>query len=171
MKRWLWILVLVVSAIALGKKPEDVFGGRILVSDQPYPTSARSQDAFIATVKKQSRDRIQEDKEAKEWRFFFAAFFRQPINDLEITIRVFDITKGERLVQSFEQYLPERGQRAYLSQLTFKRGDGSSDFDPNSKVRIVMDSRGRIIAETTIFLVGEARKYKGKVDFSEDETK
>src|SRR5215475_7677031 len=135
MKLWVGSLLLV-SAVALAKKPEDVFGGRILVSDQPYPTSARSADAFISAVKRQSRDRLQEDKEAKEWRFFFAAFFRQPINDLEINIRVFDVTKGERLVLSFEQYLPERGQRAYLSQLTFKRGDGSSDFDPNSRVRI-----------------------------------
>jgi hypothetical protein len=153
------------------RKPEEVFGGRILVSDKPYPTTARSPDAFIDAVKKQSKDRFQEDKDAKEWRIFFAAFFKQPMDDLEITIRIYDVTKGERLVETFEQYLPSRGQRAYLSSLTFKRGDGSSGYDPNSKVRIVMDSRGKVVADTAVFLMGEARKYKGKVDFSEEETK
>jgi hypothetical protein len=174
MQRVVSVCVLVclgLCAAAWARKPEEVFGGRILLSDKPYPTTARSPDAFIEAVKKQSRDRFQEDKDAKEWRVFFAAFFKQPMDDLEITIRIYDVTKGERLVETFEQYLPSRGQRAYLSTLTFKRGDGSSGYDPNSKVHIVMDSRGKVVADATVFLLGEARKYTGKVDFSEDEKK
>ncbi|HKA91742.1 MAG TPA: hypothetical protein VKE22_28965 [Haliangiales bacterium] len=171
MQRVVPFCVLLLTVSAWARKPEDVFAGKILVSDKPYPTAARSPDAFIDAAKKQSRDRFQEDKEAKEWRVFFAAFFRQPMNDLEISIRIYDVTNGERLVETFEQYLPSRGQRAYLSSLTLKRGDGSAGYDPNSKVRIVMDSRGKVLADTTIFLIGEARKYSGKVDFSEDEKK
>ena len=173
MKRTLLALCLVCAALstAAARKPEDVFGGHILVSDQPFPTNARSEEAFISAVKKQAKERLQEDKESHEWTVFFAAFFKQPVNDLEVTLRVVDVTKGERLVESFEQYLPTRGQRAYLSSLTMKRGDGSSGYDPNSKVRIVMESHGRVIAEATLFLAGEARKFNGKVDFSEEEKK
>ncbi len=171
MQRAVPLCVLFLAASASARKPEDVFAGRILLSEKPYPTAARSPDAFIDAVKKQSRDRFQEDKDTKEWRVFFAAFFKQPMDDLEITIRIYDVTKGERLVETFEQYLPSRGQRAYLSSLTLKRGDGASGYDPNSKVHIVMDSRGKVLADATVFLIGEARKYKGKVDFSEDETK
>jgi hypothetical protein len=164
-------LAVALPAAAQARKPEDVFGGKILISDQPFPQQARSAGAYIDALKKNSRDRLQEDKETKEWRVFFVAFFKQPVNDLEVSVKVYDVTTGRRLVDSFEQYLANASQRAYASNVRLPRGDGASGYDPNSKILMVMESKGRVLAQTTFYIQGEAKKYKGVVDFSEDETK
>ncbi len=168
-----FVVVLLVSpALVDAKKPEDIFGGRILVSDAPFPTSAKSESAYVGALKKNTKDRIIENKETKEWRVFYAAFFKQPVNDLEVSIRVYDITGGtRRLVDSFEQYLSSATARAYVSKVSLKRGDGSQGYDPNTKILMVMESKGRVLAQAQFHILGEARKYKGVVDFSEDETK
>jgi hypothetical protein len=166
------LLVLAVAARADARKPEDVFAGKILVSAQPFPTQAKSASAYVAALKKNSTDRIQEDKENKQWRVFFAAFFKQPANDIEVSIRVYDVTNGaRRLVDNFEQYLSSAATRAYVSDVKLKRGDGTQGYDPNSKLLMVMESKGRTLAQATFFIQGEAKKYKGVVDFSEEETK
>jgi hypothetical protein len=168
---YLVALLVALASSAEARKPEDVFGGRILVSSQPFPTQAKSVSAYIEALKKNSKDRIQEDKENKQWRVFFAAFFKQPVNDIEISIRVYDVTNGaKRLVDNFEQYLSSAATRAYVSDVKLKRGDGSQGYDPNSKLLMVMENKGRQLAQATFFIQGEAKKYKGVVDFSEPET-
>src|SRR5262249_55988893 len=143
-----------------------------VVAEGTFPTSAKSEQAYIDALKKQSRDRIEEDKEEKQWRVFFAAFFKQPLNDLEINVRVFDVTNGKRLVDTFEQYLSSPTMRAYVSDVKLKRGDGASGYDPNSKLLMVMESRGRVVAQATFYITGEVKKGgPSKVDFSEAETK
>lgn len=174
MKRSLTLLILLflVAGSAFARKPEDVFGGRILVSDQPFPTNARSADAYIDAIKKAARDRIQEDKENKQWRVFFAAFFKQPPNDLEVNVRVYDVTNGSRrLVSTFEQYLSNGATRAYVSHVELPRGDGTSGYDPNTKLNMVMESHGRVIADATFFIVGEVKKGPTSVDFSQPDGK
>jgi len=177
MKRSLILVILVfltslLVVTAFARKPEDVFGGRILVSDQPFPTNARSEDAYIDAIKKAARDRILEDKESKQWRVFFAAFFKQPPNDLEINVRVYDVTNGSRrLVDTFEQYLSNATTRAYVSDVKLRRGDGTGGYDPNSKINMVMESHGRVIADATFYIVGEVKKGPTTVDFSQPDGK
>ena len=168
---YLIALLIAFGSRAEARKPEDVFGGKILISSQPFPTQAKSVTAYIDALKKNSKDRIQEDKENKQWRVFFAAFFKQPVNDIEISIRVYDVTNGaKRLVDNFEQYLSSSATRAYVSDVKLKRGDGSQGYDPNTKLLMVMENKGRALAQATFYIQGEAKKYKGVVDFSEPET-
>lgn len=164
------------TVLALGqasaRKPEDVFGGRILVSDQPFPTSARSEEAYIDAIKKNTRDRIKEDKEAKQWRVCFAAFFKQPPNDLEVGVRFYDVTNGaKRLVSTLEQYLGSATMRAYVSELNLPRGDGTNGYDPNTKIQMIMESHGRILADTTFYIVGEVKKGPTTLDFADPSSK
>lgn len=164
------LVLLLVPALVQAKKPEDLFGGRILVSEQPFPTSARSADAYVNALKRQARDRIVEDKEHKQWRVFFAAFFKQPPNDLEVNVRVFDVTNGgRRLVDTFEQYLDSSTLRAYTSDVKLRRGDGTTGYDPNTKILMIMETKGRLLAQATFYLVGEVPKANDKLDFSEPE--
>jgi hypothetical protein len=173
MPRFLTFLALLaVPALAHAKKPEDVFGGQILVSAQPFPTSARSEQAYIEALRKQAKDRIEEDKEAKQWRVFFAAFFKQPLNDLEINVRVYDVTHEKRLVDTFEQYLGSATMRAYVSDVKLQHSDGGQGYDPNSKLLMVMESKGRVVAQVQFFITGEVKKTgPANVDFSEKDTK
>jgi hypothetical protein len=166
------VTLLLLPTLAHARKPEDIFGGQILVSEQAFPTSAKSEQAYVDALKRQARDRIEEDKDTKEWRIFFAAFFKQPLNDLEVNVRVYDVTNGKRLVDTFEQYLANQAQRAYVSNVKLKHGDGASGYDPNSKLLMVMESHGRTVAQVTFYITGEVKKGgPSKVDFSEQETK
>jgi hypothetical protein len=82
------------------------------------------------------------------------------------------VTNGaHRLVDSFEQYLSNAATRAYVSNVSLRRGDGTSGYDPNSKILLVMESRGQVLAQATFFIVGEVKKGPTRIDFSESETK
>jgi hypothetical protein len=154
-----------------GKKPEDVFGGRVMVSDKPFPLEAKSAGAYITAVKKQSKDRFVEDKEKQQWKVYYAAFFKKPLNDLEVKVTIYDVTDGsQRFIDSWEEYLNDRNQRVITGNLKLKRQDGK--VNPNSKILIVFEDKSRrIIASAQFYIIGEAKKFSGKVEFSEDETK
>ena len=165
-------LVLVLVCAALGtahaRKPEDVFGGKIMLSDKQFSTQAKSASAFIANVKKQSKDRFWEDQEKTGWKIHYAAFFQKPLNDLEYTVSFFDTTSGEqRLVESYEQYTGERGQRSILGSVKLKKGEGG--YSPNARILMVMANRGRTLAKASFYIQGESKKYTGKVTFTEEE--
>ncbi len=160
---------LVLVSGALAKKPEDVLGGKIMLSETPFPRQVKSPDAFLAQVKKQAKDRFWENKETRQWKLYYAAFFKKPVDDLEIGVKFYDISDGsKRLVQSFEQYLDSRGQRAIIGNVVLKKGEGG--YDPNSKILVEMDDRGRLLAQAVFYLQGEGRKFSGKVEFTEEET-
>jgi hypothetical protein len=159
------------SSPAEARKPEDHFAGRIVVSDKPFPMRAPSEQAYINAVAGQAKDRFGEDKAEQTWHVHLAAFFRSEPGTIEVKVKVFDITNGQRLVESFEYYLSNNKQRAYLTSMDLKRGDGTQGYDPNSRIKVVMEAGGRPLAEATFLLVGEARKYKGKVTFSEEDVK
>jgi hypothetical protein len=168
----LTVLALVSAGFAAhaAKKPEDVFGGRVIVSDKSFPLESKSAQAYIASVKKQSKDRFMEDKEKGQWKIYYAAFFKKPLNDLEVKCTVYDVTDGsQRFIDSWDEYLAERGQRVIIGNVKLKRQDGK--VNPNSKILIVMESHGSIVATASFYIIGEAKKFSGKVEFSEEEAK
>jgi hypothetical protein len=163
-------LVSVAFSAHAAKKPEDVFGGRVIVSDKSFPLESKSAQAYIASVKKQSKDRFMEDKEKGQWKVYYAAFFKKPLNDLEVKCTVYDVTDGsQRFIDSWDEYLAERGQRVIIGNVKLKRQEGK--VNPNSKILIVMESHGSIVATASFYIIGEAKKFSGKVEFSEDEAK
>jgi hypothetical protein len=169
MTRVLSLLIVLLAALpAMAREPEDVFAGKIMTSDAPFPRTASSKEDFINKIKSRHKDRFQEDKEEKQWRVFIAAFFAKPVTDLEVTIKIYDVTSGQRLVETFEQMVGGTSPRAYVSDIKMKRGDGTSGYDPMSKIHMVIENHGHMIAETTFQLIGEPRHYSGKVDMSDE---
>ena len=155
-------------AAAHATKPEDAFGGKVMLSDKPFPTAAKSPGAYISEVKKQAKTRFTEDKEKKHWKIHYAAFFKKPVNDLEITVKFVDVTAGgSRIVDSYEQFLEKRGQRVITGNFKLQKWDGK--YDPNSRIHLIIESKGKTVAEARFDIEGEGKKYKGKVEFSEDE--
>jgi hypothetical protein len=142
------------------------FDGKVVTSTKRIPLSAKSQQAYYAKLRQQSAVRFQEDKEKKAWKVHFAAFFKQPLNDLEVTIRLYDVTdKQKHLKASFEQFLDGRGQTSVISHLDIER----EQFGVNRKILISVENRGRVLAQGTFEILGEVEKYSGKADFTEDE--
>ncbi|HVK78271.1 MAG TPA: hypothetical protein VM734_33430 [Kofleriaceae bacterium] len=148
--------------------PEKVFAGKVLTSDKSFPSSAKSANAYVAALRKQSKTQFWEDKAKKTWKIHFAAFFSKPLNDIEVIVKLYDITNGQRsMLASFEQFLDQRGQRALLSQFTLDR----KQVGVNKQVMMTVEVQGRVVATGKFKILGEAERYTGKVDFSDDDTK
>lgn len=143
------------------------FDGKVITSAKRIPLSASSKQAYYAKLRQQSALKFQEDKEKKAWKVHFAAFFKQPLNDLEVTIKLYDVTdKQKHMKASFEQFLDGRGQTSIISHVDIDR----EHFGVNRKILISVENRGRVLAQGTFEILGQAEKYSGKVDFSEEET-
>ncbi len=150
------------------KGPERVFGGKIMVSDKKYPSYAKSVGAYVSAIKKQSKTKFWENKDKKNWKIHFAAFFKKPLTDIEVVVKLYDVGGGSRtLLASFEQFLETRGQNALLSQFTLER----KHVGVNKRVLMVLEVQGRTVASGRFDLLGEEERYTGKVDFSEEDTK
>lgn len=147
-------------------KPEKTFGGKVILSTKRFSTWSRSEGAYIAGIRKQSQTKFWEDKKKKEWKIHFMAFFRRPLDDMEVTIKIWDVTSGpKRMLSSFEQYL-DRCATSYSSHMVLRR----EDFGVNKQLMITVGGRGNpVMASGKFKILGEAERYTGKADFTADE--
>lgn len=162
------VLSLVAAAPArAGGGPEKVFAGKILTSDKKFPTFAKSPSAYVAALRKQNKSNFMEDKAKQTWKIYYAAFFKKPLNDLEIVVKLYDVGGGQKsLLASFEQYADQRGQQALLAMFTLDR----KQVGVNKQVLMVLEVGGRAVASGKFKILGEEERLTGKVDFSEDDT-
>ena len=152
---------------AAERTPDKVFAGKILTSDKKFPTYAKSGNAYIAALKKQSKGAFWEDKQKKTWKIYFAAFFKKGLTDIEVVVKLYDVsTRTKSLLASFEQYTEQRGQTALLSNFTLNR----DQVGVNKSVLMQLEVSGRVVASGYFKILGEAEVYSGKVDFSEEDT-
>jgi hypothetical protein len=161
-----------ISSAAQAAKPEDVFKGRIVITENRLPSRFASQGAFIQAVQRASIDKVwpQEEKgnDHAVWKFEYIAFFARPLNDNEITVKFWELGVGSpRFVAGDEQYTRERGSRIFSAAITV----GKPEFDVNKQYRMTIESGGRVIAETKFWLRGKGPKYSGKVEFSDEEAR
>src|SRR6188508_1856825 len=91
------------AGTAHADKVSKKFGGQILMSDKKFPSKAKSPAAYIQKLNKQKKAKFWENKETKEWRIYFAAFFKSPLKDPEYTIKFVD-DRGQLIGTPFEQY-------------------------------------------------------------------
>lgn len=157
---------------ARAAKPEDVFKGRIIITDRRLPMRFPSQNAFIQAVRRASIDRVWPTEEKGNdhavWKLEYIAFFAQPLNDNEITVKFWELSGGSpRFVAGDEQYTRERGSRIFSAAITV----GKPEFETNKQYRMTIQSGRRVIAETTFWLRGKGPKYSGTVEFSDEEAK
>jgi hypothetical protein len=164
------VLALVAGAVgtAVASNPEDTFAGQIITATKSIPTTAKSKSAYISTLKKMKTSRFWEDKETKEYKIYYTAFFRKPLNDLEVTVKLYDISGGgQHLVNSFEQYVDKRGTRSFTSYIKLEH----DDFGVNKQLLMTMENHGTVLSMTKFAILGEGEHYTGQVNFSEDEAK
>src|SRR5687767_11367924 len=110
------------------------FGGQILLSDKKFPNGAKSPNAYIAKLKKQKKAKFWENKETKEWKIYFAAFFKKPLTDLEYTIKFVD-DNGNLVGTPFEQFTDSSGETSLLSYVVLDR----KTFGVNKRLMIVIE--------------------------------
>jgi len=171
------IVVCLSMVLALGAtaawaaKPEDVFKGRIMIVKKRLPMRFSSAGAFISAVQSSKTDKLwptEEDGADKGiWNVEYIAFFAQPLNDSEIQVKFYDITAGKKYVAGDAQYTREKGSRIFSSSIQLAK----PEFDVRKHYMMTAESRGRIIATTSFWLLGKGANYSGKVEFSDTEAR
>jgi hypothetical protein len=174
MRRWRSVLILpllIGSVTAYAKKPEDIFAGQIKVMKNRLPEHFRSSDDFVAQVRRASLTTLWPEKSGDDkgrWKFEYLAFFAHPLDDLEVALRFYDVTGGQkRFIAESSTFVRNRGERMFGANMVI----GAPEFEPNKKILVTMENRGRIIATTTLIIRGEGPKYSGRVDFSDDDAR
>ncbi|HVY38537.1 MAG TPA: hypothetical protein VHM31_11400 [Polyangia bacterium] len=169
------VLALVLLAAArpsLAGKPEDVFKGKIIITKNRLPMHFSSSGAFVSALQKNKIDKIWPTEESGadkgSWNLEYLAFFSQPLDDSEIQVKFYDITQGgKKFVAGDPQYTRERGSRIFGSSIVLAK----PEFDVRKRYMMTIESRGRVIATTSFWLLGKGANYSGKVEFSDSEAR
>jgi hypothetical protein len=156
---------------AQAAKPEDVFKGRIIITKKRLPLKFSSPGAFVAALQAGKTDKIWPTEEEGEdkgvWNIEYIAFFAQPLTDSEIQVKFYDITSGKKYVAGDPQYTRERGSRIFGSSIELAK----PTFDVRKHYMMTVESRGRVLATTSFWLLGKGANYSGKVEFSDSDAK
>jgi len=166
--KWLVVSVLLLAGgSAWAKKPEDVFRKQIVVSAKRFPMRFSSDGAMVSFLRDNRKKELWPEKDGT-WKFEFMCFFASPLNDLQVSVKFFDLTEGnKRFVNAYDQFTSERGQRILASNIVLEK----PQFNVNRKYRMVVTNRGQELAETTFVLRGQGPNFSGKVEFSDEETR
>jgi hypothetical protein len=163
---------MLLSPAAEAAKPEDVFKGRIVITDSRLPSRFPSEGAFVSAIHRASIDKVWPKEEKGNdhavWTFEYIAFFARPLNDNEITVKFWEVGgASQRFVAADEQYTRERGSRIFSASITVAK----PDFDTNKQYLMTIESGTRVLAQTKFWLRGKGPKYTGKVEFSDEEAR
>jgi hypothetical protein len=161
------VLALTSASLASANDPNRVFVGQIITMAKRPPASSKSPDAYIATMRKMKQSIFSEDKTEHTWTIWMAAFLKSPLNDLEYTIKYYDVSggQGQQLLGADDQFTDTRGQKTIITK-------GKLDkkmFGVNKELLVTLESKGKVLASTRVKIIGEGDRYTGKVNFSDDE--
>jgi hypothetical protein len=150
--------------------PEDLLKGQMIISDESLPTKWTSPGEFASRLKKLHKSSLFYDKKTGKLQVYYAAFFAQPVNDVQVNFVIYDITNGpgnKAKKGAWEAFLGRKGERVLFNSVELDK----EDLEMNKKYLFAIEFRGQILAKSEITLRGEAPKYSGKVEFSDDEVK
>jgi hypothetical protein len=146
--------------------PNKAFNGQIMLSKKRFPLSAKSKAAYTAAIRKQSAKAFHEDKEKQQWKIYFAAFLKQPLNDVEYVVKFYEVGRGgQHLIGASEAFNDTRGQREIISNIVLDR----KSFGVNKELLMTIENRGKVYASGRFKILGQGERFTGKVDFSEEE--
>ncbi len=162
------VCLLVGSGVfAKGQTPADLLAGKIIISDKRLPTSWNSVGSYVSQLKGMSKGTLWYDKKSGKLTIQYAAFFSQPVNDVQVMLFLYDITNGAHTQKTSTEQFMNKGERALFNSVEFDK----EDIEGNKKYLMTLSTRGRTIASGTFILREEGPHYSGKVTFSDDDTK
>lgn len=126
--------------------------------------SYSSASKYVSKLKRLHQTVLRLSPGQTKLRLHTAAFFERPVNDVEVEIRVYDVTGGTRVGKvSYEVFLADKRDRFLFHWAELDR----DEVPPNRKYCLAVVSRRRVLASTTFTLVSETSKASPQVlDFS-----
>lgn len=150
-----------------GPVPEDALKGQVIISDKPLPTKWSSVSSYVAQMKGLNKSTLWYDKKSGKLTVQYAAFFAQPVSDVQVNLVLYDVTGGGRVQKISTENFMQRGDRVLFNTVVFDK----EDLEGNRKYMIAIEDRHRIIASGHFTLREQGPHYSGKVSFTDDETK
>lgn len=150
--------------------PEDILKGQMIISTESLPTRWTSPGEFASRLKKLHKKSLFYDKKTGKLQIYYAAFFADPVNDIQVNFVIYDITNGvgsKVKKGAWEAFLGRKGERVLFNSVELDK----EDQEMNKKYLFAIEHKSKIIAKSEITLHGEAPKYSGKVEFTEEEAK
>jgi hypothetical protein len=157
-------------AVAQAKKgpgPEDFLKGKIIISDKSLPMRWSSVSSYVAQLKGLNKGTLWYDKKTGKLTVQYAAFFAQPVADVQVNLVIYDVTNGAHTQKISTENFMQRGDRVLFNSVVFDK----EDIEGNRKYMLTIEDRRRIIASGTVILREEGPHYSGKVSFTDEETK
>ena len=162
------LAVLLGPAIVRARQvPEDLLKGRVILTDKSIPTNWNSVGSYVSQLKALNKQVLWYDKKTGKVTVQYAAFFAQPVNDVQVDLVIYDVTNGAHSQKVSTETFLNRGDRVQFNSITLDK----QDLDGNKKYLFVVEYRHRTIASTTFTLRMEGEHYSGKVTFDDEETK
>jgi hypothetical protein len=147
--------------------PEDYLKGRIIVSDRPLPSSWNSVSSYVSTLKNLNKGTLWYDKKTGKLTIQYAAFFAQPVNDVQVMLYLYDVTGGAHQQKASTEQFMNKGDRVLFNAVQFDH----EDLEGNKKYLMTLSNRGHVIAWTNFILREDGPRYSGRVTFSDDDAK
>ena len=152
-----------------GGAPEDLLKGTMIISTESLPTRWTSVGEFVGKLKRLHKSTVNYDKKTGKVQIYYAAFFAQPVPDVQVNFVIYDITDKANKAKkgSWEAFMGRKGERVIFNSVELDK----EDLPMNVKYLFAIEFKNKIIAKSEITVRGEAPKYSGKVEFTEEETK
>ncbi len=162
-------------AEAKDRRPHRVdrtYGGKIIIVKKRLPMMIKSRRHLVSHLRKYKTAHVWPNKKVKgekQWKFHFMAFFNRKLNDVEVKVKFYDVTRGsKKFIEGDAMYL-DRGQTNFASYMILEK----PQFQPNRQYKMYIASAksGRTLAQVKFWLRGQRETYSGKVEFSDEEAK
>lgn len=168
----LWLLVfsfVLGPSLGWANKPANTFKGKVVLSPMPFPTSFKSDAAFIAHMKKVQKTHF-EYGESGKIDLELMAFFAQEQVGSEFTCRILDVTEEPTTVLDFPIYPADKKNRILASGTTLYR----DKLPPERNYHLVVSKtyNGPVLAEVRFSITKSAAekaadKAKAKAELEE----
>ena len=116
-------LALIPPAEGRGRKPQDVFKGKIVLSTKPFPSKFKNDASFIKYVKKVKKTEFYPEKEDGGWHVNYMAFFARPLQRRDYSVLFYDITDKSRprFIMEGGSYPEKAGERIMVGEYELQR--------------------------------------------------
>src|SRR5262245_16280283 len=117
------VLCLGSIAVAKGPVPEDYLKGKIIISEKRLPTSWNSVPSYGSQLKGLNRGSMWYDKRTGKLTVQYAAFFAQPVNDVQVMLVLYDVTGGAHQQKVSTEQFMTKGDRVLFNSVVFDKED------------------------------------------------
>ena len=156
---------------AIAAKPEDVFKGKIIItqgapalrsSSSPGRSSPRSEGGSTKIWPKEEKG-----PSKAGWDLEYIAFFAQPLNDSEVKVKFYELHRGDSASSPAMSRTPARGD----PHLRLEHHRSPSRSSRSNKHYIMTVESGRRPSPPPVLAARQGPHYSGKVEFSDEDAK